>query len=154
MRRIVLIALGALSVAGCVGINQGNRPMGSIIGQTELPQPGEWCRATYPQQRSGLLNVSQSHVTGQVESVDDDGIRLSHVRAGSRNGTRFVGKVPYIGRYFKNTGVGTSLDDVVVKVDKVERLEIISEQDGRQDFPLQVAQQLTAAMPGPHRMTR
>ncbi len=37
MRRWLLIALCGLGLTGCVSVNNGRRPMGSIIGQTEAP---------------------------------------------------------------------------------------------------------------------
>jgi hypothetical protein len=35
MHRIVLVAMCAACVSGCVTVNGGSRPMGSIIGKTE-----------------------------------------------------------------------------------------------------------------------
>jgi hypothetical protein len=152
MVRVISLALCGLCLSGCVSVNQGSRPMGSIVGQTQtMPEPGQWCRITSPETRSGLER-RQSIVTGKVESIDEDGIHLSEVTGRQMVGVPVAEKVPMVRRLFKNTGVGYEAEHVV-RLNGTEQVEIISEQEGRQSGrPVvreqNVAQQLVSAVPG------
>lgn len=154
MRRLLLLALCAAPLSGCVSVNKGNRPLGSIVGQSETtPQPGEWCRVTYPEQRAGWTGKSQTQLTGQVESVDEEGIQLRDVVIeGRTQSAPLVQKIPYVNRYFKNTGVGMeSAGSYTVKPGEFERLEIISEHEAKFAASHLLARNLVAAIPGPQR---
>src|SRR5690348_12044020 len=106
MVRAISLALCGLCLSGCVSVNQGSRPMGSIVGQTQtMPEPGQWCRITSPETRSGLER-RQSSVTGKVESIDEDGIHLSEATGRQMVGVPAAEKVPVVRRLFRNTGVG------------------------------------------------
>jgi len=151
MRRVFILALCGLCSIGCVSVNKGSRPLGSIVEAAQpTPEPGQWCRVTYPETKTGLLNRSQHVVTGRVEAVDEDGIHLSDVNGRSMQRTAGAEKVPYLKRYFKNTGVGTA-PGAVVKHESFERLEIISKQEAWQPEAQLVAQHLANAVPGRHR---
>lgn len=147
-----LLCLATLS--GCVSVNQGGRPLGSIIGQLDAPpQPGDWCRITYPQQRDGWLSVSQGEITGQIESIDEEGLHLSHVHARNMSGMPLMKRIPYVSRYFKNTGVGT-MDDSVISLERAGNFEIVSKEEVWQPTSQILAQQMAAAVPGPQRIAR
>ncbi len=152
MCRWVWLALCVAVVPGCVSVNGGSRPMGSI-GQADLPQPGEWVRATYPKVRSGLA-ISQRQVVGKVDTVDENGIHLTEVE-GRFMSSAVMGlhKAPMIGRLFKNTGVGRE-SQAVVHPAELESLELVTEAERQQRYPSTIAQQLTAAVPGPQRLAR
>lgn len=153
MKHWPIILLCTAILPGCVTVNGGGRPMGSIVGQNEMPEPGQWCRATYPRQRSGLSR-SQSQVAGRVEAIDEDGIHLTQVEARMMSGAvGGLNRLPYISRFYKNTGVGRG-ESSVVKPDELASLEILSEAEVRQMQPNSVAEQLAKAMPGPQRIAR
>jgi hypothetical protein len=152
MKAWMAIVVCAACSTGCIGVNQGGRPFGSILrAEVETPQPGEWCRVTYPEQRTGVFEKSQSQLTGRVESVDEDGIHLSHVTGRNMVKSPGLDRIPYVNRLFRNTGVGTE-HDRVVKLDGTEEVEIISKQEAWQPQAQVLAQQLTAAVPGPSRL--
>lgn len=151
MRRAFTIALCCACSIGCVSVNKGSRPLGSIVNAEQpAPEPGQWCRVTYPETKTGLLNRSQHVVTGRVDAVDDDGIHLSDVNGRSLRRTAVVGNVPYVKRLFTMTGIGTT-PDALVKHESFERLEIISKQEAWQPEAQLVAQHLANAVPGRHR---
>jgi hypothetical protein len=152
MARILSLALCGLCLSGCISVNQGGRPLGSIVQTQTMPEPGQWCRVTYPETRRGLER-HQSIVTGKVESIDEDGIHLSEASGVQMVGVPIAEKVPVVRRLFKNTGVGYE-GDRVVRLDGTEQVDIISEQEGRQSGrpavgrEQNVAQQLVSAVPG------
>lgn len=146
------VALCCLAFSGCVGINQGSRPMGSIIGQTKpAPQPGDWCRITLPAQQTGWMRVEQQHLTGQVEDVSQDGLRLSQVRSQQQSRVPVVGRIPWMGRIFQQTAEGQPTGELITS-DEIERLEIISRTEAGQPSSQLVAQRLAAAVPGMQRL--
>ena len=153
MCRWVWLALCVAVVPGCVSVNGGSRPMGSI-GQADLPQPGEWVKVTHPERRQGL-QISRSETTGRVESLDKSGLRLSHVTARTQSSTQGLSRLPVVGRMYKNTGVGRTEEETVVQYQQIEQLSIIPESEGLPNSSSHsVAQQLTAAVPGPQRLSR
>lgn len=154
-----VLALGyCLGLVGCVHINQGSRPMGSIISQSERPQPGDWCRVTTPATGDGKYHRNWSEIVGRVASVDDSGIRLSDVVRESRlqNATPILSDLPVVGRRFKNSSVGRETTEIwTMKWEEIAQVEIISEEEGREgrmgisvDSQQNVAQHLVAAVPG------
>lgn len=153
MVRAISLVCCSLCLSGCIAVNQGSRPMGSIVQNETTPEPGQWCRITSPETRSGVFERHQSIVTGKVEAVDEDGIHLSEVTGRQNVSVPITQKVPMARRLFKNSGVGHE-HDRVVKLDGSEQVEIISEEEGRQSgrpvAPREhnVAQQLVSAMPG------
>jgi hypothetical protein len=152
MKAWMAIVVCAACSTGCIGVNQGGRPFGSILrAEVETPQPGEWCRVTYPEQKNGVLAHSQREVTGRVESIDEDGVHLSHANWRVTSGARGLEKLPYMNRVFKNTGTAVE-SETVVKTEQIERLEIITKEEAWQPQAQILAQQLTAAVPGPNRL--
>ena len=150
MRHVVWMVVWGTCLSGCISVNQGSRPLGSIIGQTEtLPEPGQWCRITTPETRTGLFERRQTVVTGKVEAVDDEGIHLSEVTGRQLVRTPGLEKVPGIRRLFKNAGVGLE-HERVVPLSGNEQIEIISKQEARLASSQAVARNLMAAVvPGP-----
>jgi hypothetical protein len=155
MRRVFILALCCLCPLGCVSVNKGSRPLGSIVeAEQPTPEPGQWCRVTYPKQGTDH-NWGQQQLTGRVEAVDDDGIHLSEVVVHGRqvSGTPVLSRLPYVSRYFKNTGVGMERSDTtrIIRPDECERLEIITKQEAWQPEAQLVAQHLANAVPGRNR---
>lgn len=156
-RTVRLIVTCCLGFTGCVHINQGSRPMGSILSQSDLPKPGDWCRVTSPEMSDGKDHRSQGTVVGRVKSIDEHGIHLSDtIREGRRSSaTPILSDLPVVGRRFRNTGVGReAVGSCTVTNDEIAGLEIISENEAQEwTRPLassnhNVAQQLVAAVPG------
>lgn len=158
MPRALLTLACCLAFAGCVHINQGSRPMGSITGQTDLPQPGDWCCVTTREKGDNKSHRDWENIFGRVENVDDSGIRLSEVVRVSRSqsATPILSNLPVVGRRFKNSGVGRETTEIcTIQREDIASVEIISEEEGRTgrmgiDIDLQpnVARQLVAAVPG------
>ena len=132
--------------------------MGSILGQMETtPQPGEWCHITFPEKTSRSV-TSHSELTGKVVSIDEDGVKLSDVvvEARSMHANPVLSRLPYVGRFYKNTGVGRqSVDSQTVALDEFERLDIITQAEAFQADPWAardqtVIRELVAAVPGRH----
>lgn len=156
MIRSAFAAVCCLGLVGCVHVNQGSRPLGSIISQSDLPQPGDWCRVTTPE-TGDKSHRRWSTIVGRVESVNEDGIELSDVvkEAREMSGTPVLSDLPYLGRRFKNSGVGReTAESCLVARGEISSIEIISEDEGRHTLtPIvesqpNIAQYLVAAVPG------
>jgi hypothetical protein len=151
MDRWLVIALATACLSGCVSVNRGSRPMGSIVGQMDqTPQPGDWCRITFPDDSTGWRNSSRE-MTGRVTDIDEEGIHLSDavVMARETRATPVASQAPYVGRLFKNTGVGLepAESDQIIRPDEFKRLEIITKEQAWQPNAQLLAQQLTKAVP-------
>ena len=152
MRWSLLACVVCCSLVGCV--NNGNRPMGTISSRIEAsPEPGEWCRVTLPESRSGTFTKSQITLTGRVEEINGAAITLSDVVVEGRNqqSVPVLGRMPYVRRMFTNTGVGVAaVGNRTLTPDEFERLEVISKAEARRSASQLMARNLVAAViPGP-----
>lgn len=79
MCRVAMLALCAAMIPGCVSVNGGGRPMGSIVGQTETPEPGQWCIIRLTDEQLGPSSKRMTYLWGRVDSVDEAGVQLVDV---------------------------------------------------------------------------
>ena len=146
--------IAAVFCCGLVGcINAGNRPLGTISHLDTVPEPGEWCRVTLPESRSGVFTTNRTTLTGRVESVNDTEITLSDVVVEGRSKQSVPGlsRVPYVRRVFTNTGAGVAaVGDRTLATEEIERLDVITKAEARRSASQLMARELVAAViPGP-----